>query len=101
MSAASPISEQLALVHAGVAGRTRFEVAGLYRSNRFKQKLENALSDVDGVHRVSASSLTGRVLVLYDPDITMDDIVAAIEQLLRSSRNSAVRMGNERLFLVE
>ena len=85
MSAASPISEQLALVHAGVAGRTRFQVAGLYRSNRFKQRLETALSDVDGVHRVNASSLTGRVLVLYDPDITMDDIVAAIEQLLDTS----------------
>lgn len=82
MPAASPIAELLALAHTGVAGRTRFEVAGLYRSNRFKRRIKTALSDVNGVHRVSASSLSGRVLVLYAPDITMDDIVAAIEQPL-------------------
>ena len=40
MSAAVPLSESLALVNASVAGRTRFEVAGLYRSPRVKKKLE-------------------------------------------------------------
>ena len=82
MSVASPTSAHLAVIHASVAGRTRFEVAGLYRSARVKQKLETALSDVTGVNRVTANSLTGRVLVLYDPGINMADIIAVIEQHL-------------------
>ena len=84
MSAASPTSEHLAVVHASIAGRTRFEVAGLYRSARVKQRLETALSDVTGVNRVTANSLTGRVLVLYDPAINMADIIAVIERHLDS-----------------
>lgn len=84
MSVASPTSAHLAVIHASVAGRTRFEVAGLYRSARVKQKLETALSDVTGVNRVTANSLTGRVLVLYDPGIDMADIIAVIEQHLDS-----------------
>jgi len=88
VSVASPASEHLAVVHASVAGRARFEVAGLYRSPRIKQQLETALSDMTGVNRITASSLTGRVLVLYDPDISMADIIAAIvdhEQLCINS----------------
>jgi Ca2+-transporting ATPase len=82
LSAAEAISEHVALVHAGVAGRTRFEVAGLYRSPRVKQTLETALGSVTGVHSASANKLTGCLLVVYDPEISMDDIVAAIEQHL-------------------
>ena len=85
MSAAAPLSERLALVHASVAGRTRFEVAGLYRSARTKQKLETALEGVSGVHRATANSLTGCLLVLYDPGISLDDIIATIEQHLDGS----------------
>lgn len=82
MSAASPVSEHLALVHASVAGRTRFEVAGLYRCNRIKQRLESVLNDVNGVQRVTANVLTGRLLVIYQPDMTMEDIIASIEEHL-------------------
>ncbi len=85
MAAASPISERVALVHSSVAGRTRFEIAGLYRSSRLKQKLEAALTDVNGVNSVTANSLTGRVLVFYNPDLTIDDIVTAIEEHLDTS----------------
>ncbi|MGB5584503.1 MAG: cation-transporting P-type ATPase, partial [Gammaproteobacteria bacterium] len=98
MSGASPISEHLALVHTSVAGRTRFEVAGLYRSPRIKEKLETELSAVSGINRVTANSLTGRVLVLYDPDVTIEGIIAAIEQhldrrvkLRRKTERSAVK----------
>jgi len=84
VSAVSPTSDHLAVVHASVAGRTRFEVTGLYRSPRIKQRLQTALSDVNGVNRVTANSLTGRVLVLYDPAINMADIIAVIERHLDS-----------------
>jgi Ca2+-transporting ATPase len=82
VSAASLVSEHLALAHASVAGRTRFEVAGLYRCHRIKQRLESVLNDVNGVQRVTANVLTGRLLVIYQPDITMEDIIAAIEEQL-------------------
>jgi Ca2+-transporting ATPase len=85
-------------VHTSVAGRTRFEVAGLYRSPRIKEKLETELSAVSGINRVTANSLTGRVLVLYDPDVTIEGIIAAIEQhldrrvkLRRKTERSAVK----------
>lgn len=78
----SPISDHLALVHASVAGRARFEVAGLYRSDQVKQRIENALNNVTGVNRVKANVLTGRLLVIYQPDVSMDDIVAVIEKHL-------------------
>ena len=82
MSNTAPISDQLALVHARIAGRTRFEVAGLYRSVQMKDKLETALSLVSGVNSVTANSVTGRLLVLYDPAISLDEIIDAIERQL-------------------
>jgi Ca2+-transporting ATPase len=82
VSAASPVSDHLSLVHASVAGRTRFEVSGLYRCDRIKQRLESVLNDVNGVQRATANVLTGRLLVIYQPDMTMQDIIAAIEEQL-------------------
>ncbi len=82
MSTATPISDQLALVHSSVAGRSRFEVAGLYRSRHIKQKLESALAAFNGVHQVSANQLTGKLLVLYATDIELEDIVDIIQQQL-------------------
>ena len=82
MSATSLLSDHIALVHAGVTGRVRLEIAGLYRSVRTKQKLETELNEVNGINRVTANNLTGRVLILHDPDLTIEDIVEAIEKHL-------------------
>ena len=46
-------------IHASIPGRTRFEVAGLYRSARLKQKLELQLPDIEGIRVVKANILTG------------------------------------------
>ena len=70
------------MVHAGVTGRVRLEIAGLYRSASIKQKLETELSNINGINRITANNLTGRVLILHDPDLTIEDIVEAIEKHL-------------------
>jgi Ca2+-transporting ATPase len=69
-------------VHARVRGRTRFEVAGLYRSERIKQKLESVLTGVNGISRVAANVRTGHMLVLYGPEVDIDDLAAIIEAQL-------------------
>jgi len=82
-------SEYLTIVHARVTGRIRLEVAGLYRSDRLKQRLEKSLSQLQGISRVTANSLTGCVLVLYEPDISTENIIAAIEGQLDSDTRPA------------
>jgi Ca2+-transporting ATPase len=73
-----PNTEYVKPVHARVAGRTRFEVAGLYRSPRIRQRLEKALESYDGVHGCTANTLTGRLLVVYDPALDLDTIIELI-----------------------
>jgi Ca2+-transporting ATPase len=87
----SRLSKRVALAHAGVAGRTRFEVAGLYRSPRIQQRLEQALNAVDGVRGVTANTLTGRLLVVYDAKLTIDDLVALIEEQVGDATPFAAR----------
>jgi Ca2+-transporting ATPase len=55
-------------VHNRVRGRIRFEVVGLYRARPLKRVLERRLGEIGGVEAVQASTLTGRLLVVYSPD---------------------------------
>jgi Ca2+-transporting ATPase len=63
-------------------GRIRLDVAGLYRSPRTQTLLEGRLGAIDGVRRVSANVLTGRLLVVYAPGLSVDDLVDCIKTLL-------------------
>lgn len=54
-------------IHNVVPGRVRYHVKGLYRRESLKIKLEDELSHRDEITYVSASVLTGNVLVLFDP----------------------------------
>lgn len=49
-----------------VPGRVRFAVQGLYRAPRRRQQLEQQLMQDARIERVSASTRTGRLLVVYD-----------------------------------
>jgi len=53
-------------IHNAVKGRIRLKVAGLYRSEPLKQQLEQRLVQQAWILSVSASTLTGNVLVLYE-----------------------------------
>jgi hypothetical protein len=62
------------LVHSAVPGRARFEVAGLYRDQGFAQILEGQLRRRSGVVSASASPLTGKALVLFDPKLDLKQV---------------------------
>lgn len=56
-------------LHTAVRGRARFRVQGLKGSDLLRQYLEFQLSQAVGIYQVSASVVTGNVLVLFDPAI--------------------------------
>ncbi len=66
-------------VHIGKRGRVRFEVLGLYRSPKLKQRLEQRLGGAAGIHSVEANILTGRLLVTHSPDRLLSDIIKLID----------------------
>lgn len=66
-------------VRANVGGRVRLEVSGLYRSPRLKHRLEDRLSGIQGIRSVQANVLTGRLLVICAPQITLAELVQHIE----------------------
>ena len=64
--------------HCAVAGRVRFRVAGLKRSTALKHHLERSLYHRAGVTSVSASAITGTVLVHHAPSTTIAVLTAEI-----------------------
>ena len=83
-------------LHTAVKGRARFRVQGLRGSTFLKQYLEFHLLQAAGVRAVSASSLTGNVLVLFDPTapepastplVGWQRIAAVIERLMQERQS--------------
>jgi Ca2+-transporting ATPase len=65
-------------IHRAVPGRARFAVAGLYRDAALARALEGQLRHRSGIYSASANSLTGKVLVLFDPGLDLEEIEARI-----------------------
>ncbi len=63
-------------------GRARLKVDGLYRCEPVKFRIESSLVRDAGIQTVFANVLTGRVLVVFDPSKTVDEIAVLIEGLL-------------------
>jgi Ca2+-transporting ATPase len=70
------------LVHSAVPGRGRFEIAGLYHDDALAQLLPGRLRRRSGIFSASASPLTGRLLVLFDPGLDPAQVQAWIEETL-------------------
>jgi P-type Ca2+ transporter type 2C len=68
-------------VHTAVAGRVRVHVAGLRGAPELAKLIERGLTGFGGVREVSASALTGNVLVCHAAPL--DQIVSRIAALLR------------------
>lgn len=66
-------------IHTAVRGRVRLWVAGLYHSPGLKNTLESRLNGSAGIRSVSANILTGNILVLFDPDRDLNQIVEVTE----------------------
>jgi Ca2+-transporting ATPase len=71
-------------VHTTVPGRARFEVPGLYHDDPLARRLEAWLRRRPGVASASANALTGKILVLFDPDLDLERVGRWIEEALAS-----------------
>jgi len=69
-------------VHLAGRGRARLEVAGLYRSELVKARLEARLAALAGVRQARVSALTGRVLVLFDDELKLERLCQALSAVL-------------------
>jgi Ca2+-transporting ATPase len=65
-------------VHTAVKGRARFKVSGLYRSQALKREIESRLSSCEGIQGFSVNVLTGKVLVFFNSDDTLQTIASLI-----------------------
>ena len=70
-------------VHSSVPGRVRFIVEGLYMSRQLKHRLESGLRRLKGVVKATASTISGKVLVQYDPNMEMERVAGFIQDLLK------------------
>ncbi|MFO7687731.1 MAG: cation-transporting P-type ATPase [Desulfobacterales bacterium] len=70
-------------IHTAVRGRARYRVEGLHRCAPFKQWLELRLANETNITRVSASTLTGNVLVCFNSGCSHQSIAVLIEDLLQ------------------
>jgi Ca2+-transporting ATPase len=69
-------------IHTAVAGRVRFKVDGLYRSETLKRFLEAQLTRLQEITHVSANALTGNLLVCFNSGNTPETIASLIEGLV-------------------
>lgn len=58
----------------------RLRIAGLYRSDALKAKLEQSLGSHALIDKVSANSLTGNLLVMFAPGLDNQDIIREVEK---------------------
>jgi hypothetical protein len=61
-------------VHSAVPGRARLAVAGLYRDDALAKALEGQLRRRSGILSASASALTGKVLVVFDSSLDLEQV---------------------------
>jgi Ca2+-transporting ATPase len=69
-------------IHTAVRGRARYRVEGLYGCEPLKQFLELRLAREKLITRVSASTLTGNVLVSFNSDNSHRSIGVLLEKVL-------------------
>jgi Ca2+-transporting ATPase len=73
-------------LHTKVAGRARFKVEGLYRSQDLQRLLEFRLAQVKEITQVSASALTGNVLVCFNSGNSTESIAGLLEGIVSECR---------------
>jgi Ca2+-transporting ATPase len=73
-------------LHTAVAGRARFKVEGLYRSQDLQRLLTFRLAQIKEITLVQASALTGNVLVCYNSGNTSDSIATLLKGVVAECR---------------
>jgi Ca2+-transporting ATPase len=74
-------------IHTSIAGRGRFKVPGLQGSETLKRLLEERLATEKAVVKVSASSITGNILLHFNSRNTHRSIAALLGKLTREFDN--------------
>ncbi|MBN1104551.1 MAG: HAD-IC family P-type ATPase, partial [Deltaproteobacteria bacterium] len=82
-------------LHTKVPGRARYRVAGLYGSEPFKKLLESRLSQEKAFTTVSASVVTGNLLVCFNSGNDHRTIRALIEVVLREGQGGNAPTGRK------
>ncbi|MGE3542013.1 MAG: HAD-IC family P-type ATPase [Candidatus Tectimicrobiota bacterium] len=67
-------------LHTVVPGRARLKVPGLYGTVGLKRHLESRLCRYPGMRACSASTLTGNVLVLFQPELSVEQVMLLVTQ---------------------
>ena len=76
-------------LHFQVAGRARFKVEGLRYSEPLKKLLEHRLARQEDILNVSASTLTGNILVNFNSNSSHKSVAFLIEGVLDEFHNGA------------
>jgi Ca2+-transporting ATPase len=83
MSHAASPTVGFSVVHRHLRGRMRIAVTQTFRDAERAAALERTLRATGHFHSVAASSLTGRMLLTFDPQVTHAEIVERIAAALR------------------
>jgi membrane-associated phospholipid phosphatase len=73
-------------IHTAVKGRARFKVKWLYGDKYLKKHLEYRLSKSKFIAQVSASHLTGNILVIFQPNKSLEFITNLIQEVVLDCR---------------
>jgi Ca2+-transporting ATPase len=73
-----PAGDPVVVVHAAVAGRVRVHIEGLYRNEGLRLALQAGLGNRPGIRSASANSLTGNVLILFDPARDLREVLSEL-----------------------
>ncbi len=67
-------------IHNSIKGRVRFHIDGLYRNEDMQSFLTMTLSGFHETREVSANTLTGNILIIYEATCNPRVIIMAVEQ---------------------
>ena len=82
----SPVN--LLPVHTAVKGRARFKSRQLRGNGTLATIVSLRLPRLSGISRVTVSSVTGSILVIFDPGLDLQQIESGIQQVVRSAVKS-------------
>jgi hypothetical protein len=78
-------------------GRLRHDVAGLKNSTEFVRDVEFEFSRKEGILHVEANAVTGRILLLFEPErVTHDELIRDIDTFKPSFNKKATSLKDSR-----
>ncbi len=73
-------------IHTTVKGRARYKVNGLYHSEALKKYLELRLLQAEIIEQVCANTITGNVLVIFNPNFNHNAIASLLKEVILDYR---------------